>query len=114
MIERWRWRSWLRTAQAMVALSLARLLVETIPFHRWRNMLGPTAENADQLPLASDKAKYLAADGSVRGLTPEVRELVRAQVRAAAGDAMRTQLPELPRREDVAGSTLTASLRSRS
>ena len=53
-------------------------------------------------------AKYLAADGTARELTPEVRELVRAQVRAAAGDAMRTlafahaELPaDFPQDEDA-------------
>ncbi|HYC95813.1 MAG TPA: lasso peptide biosynthesis B2 protein [Sphingomicrobium sp.] len=35
-----RWRSRLRTAEAMIALSQARLTVATTPFDRWRGTLG--------------------------------------------------------------------------
>jgi hypothetical protein len=57
-----RWRSKARTAKAMLALSLARLLVEAVPFKHWRNMLGSTADPATQLATASERAKLLAAD----------------------------------------------------
>ena len=35
-----KWRSRLRTASAIAALSLARLLVAFVPFGRWRSTLG--------------------------------------------------------------------------
>jgi Transglutaminase-like superfamily len=38
-----RWRSRLRTAEAMAALSCARLLVATLWFGRWRGRLGHSA-----------------------------------------------------------------------
>ena len=60
MIERRRSR--LRTMEAMAALCAARLLVETIPFNRWRNLLGSTAEGAIPDPAKPEKAKRLAAD----------------------------------------------------
>jgi Ca2+-transporting ATPase len=40
--------------------------------------------------VLADCQKYLAADGTVRELTPEAREQIRARIAAAAGDAMRT------------------------
>jgi Ca2+-transporting ATPase len=40
--------------------------------------------------VLGDSQKYLAHDGTVQDLTPEVREQIRAQIAAAAGDAMRT------------------------
>lgn len=56
-----KWRSRLRTAEAMVALSAARLLIETVPFNRWRDLLGSTAGEADQLPAMKERAQRLAA-----------------------------------------------------
>lgn len=46
----------------MAALCAARILVETIPFNRWHNMLGSTAGGAIPDPARPEKAKRLAAD----------------------------------------------------
>lgn len=45
-----------------MALSIAWLLIETIPFNRWRTLLGSTAGGAISDPAKSEKAKRLAAD----------------------------------------------------
>ncbi|HVL15376.1 MAG TPA: calcium-translocating P-type ATPase, PMCA-type [Gemmata sp.] len=58
--------------------------------------------------VLNDCRKYLAADGTVRDLTPAAREEIRAQILSAAGDAMRTlafahaELPDgFPHEEDA-------------
>jgi P-type Ca2+ transporter type 2C len=58
--------------------------------------------------ILAECQKYLAADGSIRDLTPEVRAEIVAELAAAAGDAMRTlafahaELPsDFPQEEDA-------------
>ncbi len=58
--------------------------------------------------ILAECVKYLAADGTVRDLTPEVRADIKAQIASAAGDAMRTlafahtELPaDLPHDEET-------------
>lgn len=58
MIERWRSR--LRTAEAMIALCVAQLLVATIPFKQWRHRLGGTAAGGASQRLATDAARVAA------------------------------------------------------
>lgn len=55
-----RWRSRLRTVTAMVDLTVAGLAVATLPFHRWRDTLGGTA-NSRSSEVLSAQARCLAA-----------------------------------------------------
>jgi Ca2+-transporting ATPase len=57
--------------------------------------------------ILAECRRYLAADGSTQTLTPEIREGIKAQIAAAAGDAMRTLAfahaelpPEFPHDEE--------------
>ena len=69
-MPRWQWRG--RVAEAMIRLVVARLLVTSIPLHRWRGLLGPLS------PQSS------ARDGSSGGADGAARLLARAVVRGAA------------------------------
>ena len=54
-----RWKSRLRTAKAMAALCCARLAVAALPFGRWRNSIGGTADC--QLGDRSSEARNFAS-----------------------------------------------------
>lgn len=55
-----RWRSRLRTAEAMAALVGARLLILAIPFNRWRFSLGGTDSGRASDRLAADARRSAA------------------------------------------------------
>lgn len=53
-----RWKSWLRTAEAMLALGLARMAVAAFPFDRWRNSIGAASNSQDEAD--TDEARHSA------------------------------------------------------
>lgn len=60
------WPARLRTMRAMALLTLARLLVELVPFRIWRNTLGPSdgAIAAVDLPRANRLSAHIARAAS--------------------------------------------------
>lgn len=84
--ERWdclplieRWRSRLRTAEAMAALTVARLLVPAIAFKRWRHTLGGTAAGRKSERLTADARRFAAhVEWAARLLPFPTKCLVRA------------------------------------
>lgn len=67
-MPRWQWRG--RVAEAMIRLIVARLLVTSIPLHRWRRLLGPLNPQSGARGRGSggaDGAARLLARAVVRG-----------------------------------------------
>lgn len=74
-----RWQSRLRTAEAMIALGVARLLIATIPFRHWRRTLGGT-DTGQASEIFTAHAKRLAdhVDWAARLLPLSTKCLPRA------------------------------------
>ena len=74
-----RWRSRLRTAEAMVALCAARLMIATIPFRRWRHGIGGTAAARASRQLSKDAVRLAAhVEWAAKRLPFETKCLPRA------------------------------------
>ena len=72
-----RWQSRARTAQALYALTLARFVVEFLPFERWRSRIGGMQE-ATASDLDSSRRLAAHVDWAARLLPFEAKCLPRA------------------------------------